>query len=149
MIDYVNHLSFVTFDGRLVEQVPNPFRQPILDVMHVRGGSYIVLSSKKVGILVFDEKTFHFAQKPVTLPSGTYKAVLSPLITVGPIIITRNRKIIVWDIFGNTPYAHDVDRLPGRFTTFVKDVRLNGPYLTVTLNNDSTFVHNIMSWQLA
>lgn len=149
MIDYVNHLSFVTFDGRLIEQVPNPFRQPILDVMHIRGGSYIVVSSKKVGVLVFDERTFHFAQRPVPLPSGTYKVVLSDLITVGPIIITRNRRILVLDIFGNTPYTYEIDRLPGGFATVVKDIRINGPYLTVTLNNDNTFVHNIMSWQLA
>ncbi len=146
MIDYVNHLSFVDFDGNLIDEIVSPFKYPILDIKETKGESYLVASKSKVGILRFDGGHFVFAGSPAPLPPGTYKVVLSKFVPIGPIIVTRNRRISVMDILDPDYYVYDIGRMPGGFTTFTKIVNAYGPYLTVTLTSDNIFVYNVLSW---
>ncbi|NOZ91753.1 protein kinase [bacterium 3DAC] len=147
MIDYVNHLSFVDFDGKLLGEIISPFKYPIEKVRRTRGDAYLITTKNKVALLMYDGTEFRFAGEPAQLPSGTYTVILSMYVPVGPVIVRRNRYISVLDIMGTTRYMYDIGRVPGGFTTWVKGVRASGPYLTVTLTNESVFVYNVLSWQ--
>ena len=148
MVDYVNDIEFISLDGDVVDTIPASFRYAIKSVKNIKGSGYFVSTGREVALLLYENGQIKLEGAPISLPSGTHRVVLSKYVPLGPIVVRRNRNIAVIDILDKDHYRYDIERIPGGFTTFVKEVYVDDPYLTVILTNDTIFVYNTLAWSI-
>ncbi len=146
MVDYVNDIEFIGLDGDVVDRIPASFRYAINTVKNIKGSGYFVSTGREVGLLLYENGQIKLAGDPVVLPASTHRVVLSKYVPIGPIVIRKNRNVSIIDVLDKEHYRYDIDRIPGGFTTFVKEVYVDDPYITVTLTNDTVFVYNTLAW---